>query len=116
MILSFNVMQTVGFAILVFLVGKFIRTKVKFFQTFCVPAPVIGGFLFAIIRFVLALTGLCTFVFDNTLKDPFMMVFFTSIGVGADLDTLKKGGKGFVYFLLVATFLVIRSEERRVGK
>lgn len=107
MILSFNVMQTVGFAILVFLVGKFIRTKVKFFQTFCVPAPVIGGFLFAIIRFVLALTGLCTFVFDNTLKDPFMMVFFTSIGVGADLDTLKKGGKGFVYFLLVATFLVI---------
>ena len=105
--ISFNVMQTVGFAIIVFYIGKFIRSKVQFFQTFCVPAPVIGGFLFAIIRFLLQLGGICTFEFDQTLKDPFMMVFFTSIGVGADLETLKKGGKGFILFVLVSTVLVI---------
>ena len=81
--ISFNVMQTVGFAIIVFYIGKLIRSKVKFFQTFCVPAPVIGGFLFAIIRFLLQLGGICTFEFDQTLKYPFMIVFFTSIGVGA---------------------------------
>ena len=105
--ISFNAMQTVGFAIIVFYIGKLIRSKVKFFQTFCVPAPVIGGFLFAIIRFLLQLGGICTFEFDQTLKDPFMMVFFTSIGVGADLETLKKGGKGFILFVLVSTVLVI---------
>lgn len=105
--ISFNVMQTVGFAIIVFYIGKLIRSKVKFFQTFCVPTPVIGGFLFAIIRFLLQLGGICTFEFDQTLKDPFMMVFFTSIGVGADLETLKKGGKGFILFVLVSTVLVI---------
>ena len=105
--ISFNVMQTVGFAIIVFYIGKLIRSKVKFFQTFCVPAPVIGGFLFAIIRSLLQLGGICTFEFDQTLKDPFMMVFFTSIGVGADLETLKKGGKGFILFVLVSTVLVI---------
>lgn len=105
--ISFNVMQTVGFAIIVYYIGKLIRSKVKFFQTFCVPAPVIGGFLFAIIRFLLQLGGICTFEFDQTLKDPFMMVFFTSIGVGADLETLKKGGKGFILFVLVSTVLVI---------
>ena len=105
--ISFNVMQTVGFAIIVFYIGKLIRSKVGFFQTFCVPAPVIGGFLFAIIRFLLQLGGICTFEFDQTLKDPFMMVFFTSIGVGADLETLKKGGKGFILFVLVSTVLVI---------
>lgn len=105
--ISFNVMQTVGFAIIVFYIGKLIRSKVKFFQTFCVPAPVIGGFLFAIVRFLLQLGGICTFEFDQTLKDPFMMVFFTSIGVGADLETLKKGGKGFILFVLVSTVLVI---------
>lgn len=105
--ISFNVMQTVGFAIIVFYIGKLIRSKVQFFQTFCVPAPVIGGFLFAIIRFLLQLGGICTFEFDQTLKDPFMMVFFTSIGVGADLDTLKKGGKGFILFVLVSTVLVV---------
>lgn len=105
--ISFNVMQTVGFAIIVFYIGKLIRSKVRFFQTFCVPVPVIGGFLFAIIRFLLQLGGICTFEFDQTLKDPFMMVFFTSIGVGADLETLKKGGKGFILFVLVSTVLVI---------
>ena len=105
--ISFNVMQTVGFAIIVFYIGKLIRSKVQFFQTFCVPAPVIGGFLFAIIRFLLQLGGICTFEFDQTLKDPFMMVFFTSIGVGADLETLKKGGKGFILFVLISTVLVI---------
>lgn len=105
--ISFNVMQTVGFAIMVFYIGKFIRSKVQFFQSFCVPAPVIGGFLFAIIRFLLQLGGICTFEFDQTLKDPFMMVFFTSIGVGADLETLKKGGKGFLIFVVVSTVLVI---------
>lgn len=105
--ISFNVMQTVAFAIVVYYIGKYIRSKVKFFQTFCVPAPVIGGFLFAIIRFLLEIGGISTFEFDQTLKDPFMMVFFTSIGVGADLDTLKKGGKGFLIFVTVSTVLVI---------
>ncbi|MBU5669133.1 sodium/glutamate symporter [Peptoniphilus sp. MSJ-1] len=105
--ISFDVMQTVGFAIMIYYLGKFIRSKVKFFQTFCVPAPVIGGFLFAIIRFILEVAGISTFEFDQTLKNPFMMVFFTSIGVGADLDTLKKGGKGFLIFVTVSTVLVI---------
>lgn len=63
--LSFNLMQTVGFAIMVYYIGKFLRHKVYFFQKFCVPAPVIGGFLFAIIRFLLQIGGIATFEFDQ---------------------------------------------------
>ena len=105
--ISFNLMQTVGFAIVVYYIGKFLRHKVNFFQKFCVPAPVIGGFLFAIIRFLLEIGGIATFEFDQALQNPFMMVFFTAIGVGADLDTLKKGGKGFLIFWLISAVLVI---------
>ena len=105
--LSFNLMQTVGFAIMVYYIGKFLRNKVYFFQKFCVPAPVIGGFLFAIIRFLLQVGGIATFEFDQALQNPFMMVFFTAIGVGADLDTLKKGGKGFLIFWLISAILVL---------
>lgn len=105
--LSFNLMQTVGFAIMVYYIGKFLRNKVYFFQKFCVPAPVIGGFLFAIIRFLLQIGGIATFEFDQALQNPFMMVFFTAIGVGADLDTLKKGGKGFLIFWLISAILVL---------
>ncbi|NMW84890.1 sodium/glutamate symporter [Peptoniphilus sp. AGMB00490] len=100
-------MQTVGFAIIVYYIGKFLRQKINFFQKFCVPAPVIGGFLFAIIRFLLQIGGIATFEFDQTLQNPFMMVFFTAIGVGADIDTLKKGGKGFLIFWLISAILVI---------
>ena len=105
--ISFNLMQTVGFAIIVYYIGKFLRQKISFFQKFCVPAPVIGGFLFAIIRFLLQVGGIATFEFDQALQNPFMMVFFTAIGVGADLDTLKKGGKGFLIFWLISAILVL---------
>ena len=104
---SFNLMQTVGFAIMVYYIGKYLRSKINFFQKFCVPAPVIGGFLFAIIRFLLQIGGIATFEFDQALQNPFMMVFFTAIGVGADLDTLKKGGKGFLIFWLISAILVL---------
>ena len=105
--ISFNLMQTVGFAIIVYYIGKFLRKKISFFQKFCVPAPVIGGFLFAIIRFLLQVGGIATFEFDQALQNPFMMVFFTAIGVGADLETLKKGGKGFLIFWLISAILVL---------
>lgn len=105
--ITFNLMQTVGFAIIVYYIGKFLRKKISFFQKFCVPAPVIGGFLFAIIRFLLQISGIVTFEFDQALQNPFMMVFFTAIGVGADLDTLKKGGKGFLIFWLISAILVL---------
>ena len=105
--ITFNLMQTVGFAIIVYYIGKFLRKKISFFQKFCVPAPVIGGFLFAIIRFLLQISGIVTFEFDQALQNPFMMVFFTAIGVGADLETLKKGGKGFLIFWLISAILVL---------
>ena len=105
--ITFNLMQTVGFAIIVYYIGKFLRKKISFFQKFCVPAPVIGGFLFAIIRFLLHVGGIATFEFDQALQNPFMMVFFTAIGVGADLETLKKGGKGFLIFWLISAILVL---------
>lgn len=113
--ISLDLMQTVAFAIVVFYIGKFLRAKIKFFQKFCVPAPVIGGFLFAIIRLVLQVSGVVTFEFDQALQNPFMMVFFTAIGVGADLETLKKGGKGFLLFWLISSILVVCQNVIGIG-
>lgn len=104
--ISTNMMQTTAIAIVMLYVGKFLRKNVNFFDRFCIPAPVIGGFLFAIIHLILKSSGIATFEMDTTLKDPFMMVFFASIGIGANLETLKKGGKGFVIFLILSVVLV----------
>lgn len=104
--ISTNMMQTTAIAILMLYVGRFLRHKINFFEKFCIPAPVIGGFLFAIIHLILKVNGIATFEMDVTLKDPFMMVFFTSIGIGANIETLKKGGKGFLIFLVLSIVMV----------
>lgn len=96
--ISTNMMQTTAIAIIMLYVGRFLRNKINFFEKFCIPAPVIGGFLFAIIHLILKVNGIATFDMDVTLKDPFMMVFFTSIGIGANLETLKKRWQRIFYF------------------
>lgn len=105
-VISTNMMQTTAIAIVMLYVGKFLRSKINFFERFCIPASVIGGFLFAIIHLILKSNGIATFQMDESLKDPFMMVFFTAIGVGANIETLKKGGKGFLIFLVLSLLLV----------
>lgn len=107
MVIKTDMMQTVAIAIMMLYVGKYLRHKIGFFERFCIPAPVIGGFLFAIIHLLLRMNGIASFEMNTTLKDPFMMVFFTTIGLGANLDTLKKGGFGFIIFTILATILVV---------
>ncbi len=41
-----------------------------------------------------------------TLKDPLMIAFFTTVGLGASLKLLKKGGPQVFLFLLLASGLV----------
>ena len=40
MTIQLDVIQTVGLAVLVFLLGRFIKSKVGFFQKYFIPAPV----------------------------------------------------------------------------
>ena len=81
--IKMDMIQTVGLAVVILILGRFLRGRVKFFETYCIPSPVIGGFLFAILNLVLRQTNLVIFEFDNTLQSFFMTVFFTSIGFNA---------------------------------
>lgn len=48
--------QTLAIAVLVLLLGSFLRKKIRFLERFCIPAPVVGGLLFAIFTCVLCNT------------------------------------------------------------
>ena len=37
--------QTLAIAVLVLLLGSYLRKKIKFLERFCIPAPVVGGLL-----------------------------------------------------------------------
>lgn len=106
MLLHLDAVQSVALAVIVLLLGQAIRGKVKLLEKFCIPAPVIGGIIFAIIALCLRQADILKFEFDTTLQNILMTAFFTTVGFTASLKLLKKGGIQVVLFLLLAIILV----------
>ena len=113
--IKMDMIQTVGLAVIILILGRLLRKKIKFFETYCIPSPVVGGFLFAIINLILRETNLVIFEFDNTLQSFFMTLFFTSIGFNASWRLLKVGGRKVIIFLIMAVTLVVLQNVVAVG-
>ena len=88
--IQMDMLQTAALAMLLFLLGRFIVNHVDFLKRCCIPAPVVGGLIFAILHLVTYQTGILTLEFDETLRVAFMDFFFTSVGFGASIKLLKK--------------------------
>jgi ESS family glutamate:Na+ symporter len=115
MTVSLDMMQTVALAALVLFAGYGIRRRVPVLDRFNIPAPVVGGFLFAAIALALRQTGTLDFEFDTRLQSPFMVAFFTAIGLGASLGLLKIGGRQVLIFWGVASLLAVLQNAIGVG-
>lgn len=115
MTLKFDMYQTMALAVVVLLLGQALRRKINFLEKYCIPAPVVGGLIFAILALVLRQTDILTFEMDETLKSVFMTTFFTTIGFTASFKLLKKGGIKVLLFLAVATLLVVLQNILGVG-
>ena len=81
MTITLDIIQTLGLAVCVYIVGRWIKSKVTLFQKYFIPAPVIGGLLCSILIFAGKATGLFTIEMTNTLQDFFMNIFFTGTGL-----------------------------------
>ena len=80
-----NMYQTLAVAVLVLFVWQLFKTPHPISGKFCIPAPVIGGLLFAILTCLCYVTGIVEFSFDDTLREVCMVFFFTSVGFQANL-------------------------------
>lgn len=107
MTLELDLYQTVAVAVLVFALGAYLRKKINWLEKYCIPAPVIGGILFALMTLFLNVTDTMSIKTDDTMKNVFMMLFFTTVGYTASLKLLKKGGLQVFIFVGVATLLVL---------
>lgn len=105
--LSLDMIQSMALAVAILMVGQVLRKRVSFLERFCIPAPVIGGVIFAILTLVLRQTGVLAFDFDVTLQKVFMTAFFTTVGFTASFKLLKQGGKQVMIFLGLAIALVV---------
>lgn len=113
--IQLDMYQTLAVAVLVLMLGSFLRRRIRFLEKFCIPAPVIGGLLFAIMTCIGHVSGLADFSFDDTLREVCMVLFFTSVGFQANLKVLKSGGKSMVVFLALVIALIILQNLVAVG-
>lgn len=110
-----NIYQTLAAAIVVYYIGVFLRMKLNFLRKYCIPAPVVGGILFAILNCVLYKNGVWTYEQDTIMQNICMMLFFTSVGYTASLSLIKRGGVMVLRMAIITTILIVFQNIIGVG-
>ena len=113
--LSLDMIQTAGIGALALIVGMFLTRKVSFLQKYCIPSPVSGGIIFSLLTLALYAWFDIEVSFDGTLKDIFMLAFFSSVGFQCDLRVIKKGGKPLIVMLVLLVILITAQNLTAVG-
>ena len=114
-VLSLDMYQATAVAALVLLLGRFLVKKIPILDRYCIPAPVVGGFIYAIVHCIVRSAGIIEISADMTLKNVFMVGFFCSVGFTASFRMLKKGGVQTVIFLGLAVAMVILQNVMGAG-
>ena len=99
--------MTTAMAAVMLLIGYFVKNKVAVLGKYCIPAPVVGGFLFMFISFAGHMSGTFAFNFDTLYQDPFMLAFFVTVGLGASYKLLVKGGILLIVYWLIAGIISV---------
>ena len=106
-VIELDMYQATAVAAIVLLLGRILVDKIAILRKYCIPAPVVGGFIYAILHLVVRSAGILEISADMTLKNVFMVAFFCSVGYTASFKMLKKGGIQTIVFLLLAVVMVI---------
>ncbi|MCZ8533725.1 sodium/glutamate symporter [Psychrobacillus psychrodurans] len=99
--IELNQITTLFLAVALYLFGMALVNRIGFLNRFLIPAPVVGGLIFATIALVLKTTGIVEVSLDTSLQTLFMIAFFTTVGLGASFKLIKLGGKLLVIYLLL---------------
>ncbi|HBV22723.1 MAG TPA: sodium/glutamate symporter [Jeotgalicoccus sp.] len=105
--MELNLVTSLFLAVMVYLIGAYLVRKIHFLDRYSIPAPVVGGLLFAVFTLIMHSTGLVTITVETSLQSLFMIIFFTTVGLGASFKLIKLGGKLLVIYLLAASFLSV---------
>ena len=113
--ISISSFQTIALAVAVYYLGKYLKSKVGFFNEYCIPNPVIGGILFALLNLALHQSGALIMHMDTSLQSFFMTMFFTSVGFTASIKVLKEGGKEVLKMVILCAILIALQNTIGVG-
>jgi ESS family glutamate:Na+ symporter len=104
---------TLALATALFFVGQLLVQRSTLLQRYSIPVPVVGGALFAVAVAVLGLMAGVQFSIDGSLKDPLLLAFFATLGLGADVRSLARGGWKLV--ILLGLFVALMTLQCAIG-
>lgn len=114
----------------VLILGEFLVSKIRFLDRFNIPTPIAGGLAVAVTILVLNLTNVIDISFHTKVNDqwwtwlttiepvwygrpmkevgvPFMVAFFTCIGLNASWDLVRRGSIPLLIFFGIAVVLAV---------
>ena len=100
--IKLDLLQTLSLAGLVYFGGIQLRKRVAWLDRLNIPAAVVGGLLFTTLVLILRNWSI-TIQLDTSMQATLSVAFFTSIGMGASLALLRRGGLQVLVFLVLAT-------------
>lgn len=105
--MHFSAIETLTLASLLLMLGYRVRGRVRVLDRLNIPAPVIGGFLMAVLVMILKRAHFAPVTFDLVTEQPLMIGFFTSIGFGAGFGVLRRGGPKILMLFAVAAIAAL---------
>jgi ESS family glutamate:Na+ symporter len=96
-----DLIQTLALGALAFGAGLRMRKRIPILASLNIPPAVIGGLLVALLA-LLTRDRLLNLTFDTSAQPLFMVAFFATIGMGASLGLLRRGGAQVVIFLVMS--------------
>lgn len=113
--ISLDILETLVAASLVLLLGRKLVSFSSLLKTYSIPEPVVGGLLVALLLFGLRSFSNVQVQFDSGLQGPLMLAFFATIGLNANLASLKAGGRTLALFLGVVLGLLVLQDAIGIG-
>jgi ESS family glutamate:Na+ symporter len=92
---------TLAAASLVLLVGQYLVNRIPALGRTAIPAPVVGGLLFALLALA------CPVSIDTSLRAPLQTLFFTTIGMGASTELIRRGGRPLILLWIIASLAAV---------
>src|SRR5215475_11355711 len=105
---------TLAIAALVLLIGRLLVSRVELLQRYSLPEAVDGGLVAVVLAAILHAASIQV-SFDTSLQPSLMLAFFATIGLGADVKMLVRGGLALVLFTACVVGMLLVQNVVGVG-
>ncbi|WP_172294231.1 sodium/glutamate symporter [Pseudoruegeria sp. HB172150] len=107
---------SVTLGLIVYFLGAFFTRKIAFLRNYNIPEPVSGSIAVALGTWVIFRWTGTEITFDLSIRDYLLVLFFSTIGLNAQIQDLYRNGKALlVLLLLTVVFIVVQNVVALIG-